>query len=143
MCRSRRWISSPDPFPLSESLVGHDQLQQLRLFCCCSGVFSAHRRERQNICGRSSLEKCGFSSVCVCVCFLPLFKSAHICMIRSSLAACRYVQVFYEVTDQYMSVLKVRQAARTAASMHSTLHAVKPHHLLSVTQQYHKYPKAP
>ena len=33
-CRSRRWISSVDPFLLSQSLVGHDQL------CCCSaGLF--------------------------------------------------------------------------------------------------------
>ena len=39
----------------------------------------------------------------------------------------------------YMSVLKVQQAARTAASMHSTLHTVKPCHLLSVRQRYHKY----
>ena len=38
-----------------------------------------------------------------------------------------------------MSVLKVQQAARTAASMHSTLHTVKPCHLLSVRQRYHKY----
>lgn len=47
------------------------------------------------------------------------------------------------VTDisiyHYTSVLEVQQAARTAASMHSTLHTVKPCHLLGVRQRYHKY----
>lgn len=64
-------------------------------------------------------------------------------MIRFSQAVSSCVQVFYEVTDQYMSVLKVRQAVRTAACMHSTLSTVKNHHLLSVSQQYCKSFKAP
>lgn len=64
VCRSRRQISCVDPFLLSESLVGHDQLRMLRLFCCCLEVLGTHQRERENICGRNSLEKCGFSSVC-------------------------------------------------------------------------------
>lgn len=68
-------------------------------------------------------------------CSLPHSKAERVRVMMFSLAGGGCVQVRYEVTDQYTSVLKVRQAARTAACVHSTLHTVKPRRLLSVSQQ--------